>query len=271
MQVNSISNTSHVSKNISNVTKTNNTTSASFDSYMNQDKKVSLEDIFEQAAEKYNVSVDLLKAIGKQESNFNPNAVSRSGARGVMQLMPATAKGLGVTDSFDPTQNIMGGAKLISGLIKQYGGDTKLALAAYNAGSGNVRKYGGIPPFKETQEYVVKVMNYFKQNLDASGVSVNTNRVNNNSNTSEPISSGNVTVTNAPLEAMKGFYDTDTTKSMTVEELLDKLDEIFSYDDYLKMIDIMFGTTDEDNKTSNQQPYSQPGISSQIVGMFRGI
>ena len=116
---------------------------------------------FEEAAQTFGVDVKLLKSIAKQESNFTPTAVSRSGAMGVMQLMPATAESLGVTNAFDAYQNIMGGAKYISSLLTKYNGDVSLALAAYNAGSGNVAKYGGIPPFTETQNYVSKVIGYY--------------------------------------------------------------------------------------------------------------
>ncbi|MEG0978449.1 MAG: lytic transglycosylase domain-containing protein [Oscillospiraceae bacterium] len=123
-------------------------------------KTTSFDSIFEKASNKYGVPVKLLKAVAKAESGFNANAQSKAGAQGVMQLMPATAKGLGVTDSFDAQQNIMGGAKLLSQLLNKYNGNTELALAAYNAGPGNVAKYGGIPPFKETQNYVKKVMGY---------------------------------------------------------------------------------------------------------------
>ncbi len=131
-----------------------------------------MDDIFTRAAEKYNVPVELLTAIGKAESDFDPNAVSRCGAVGVMQLMPGTARELGVTNSFDPEQNIMGGAKYISQMLSRYDGDVRLALAAYNAGYPNVDKYGGVPPFAETQNYVQTVMRYMGRGVTAPGTSV---------------------------------------------------------------------------------------------------
>ncbi len=131
----------------------------------------SLESIFQEASQRYGVALNLLKAIGKAESNFNPTAVSSAGAQGVMQLMPATARSLGVADSFDARSNIMGGAKYFAGLLERYNGDTVLALSAYNAGSGNVEKYGGVPPFKETQNYIQKVLAYAGEDMDLSGIS----------------------------------------------------------------------------------------------------
>ena len=127
-----------------------------------------MDSIFQKASAQYDVPANLLKAVAKAESSFNPKAVSGSGAAGVMQLMPKTAEYLGVKDIFDAEQNIMGGAKYLSELIKKYDGNTALALAAYNAGSGNVAKYGGIPPFNETKNYISKVMSYAKEGMDTS-------------------------------------------------------------------------------------------------------
>ncbi|MBP3239033.1 MAG: lytic transglycosylase domain-containing protein [Oribacterium sp.] len=118
----------------------------------------SLDAIFKKASEAYGVPERILKTVAKYESDFKTTAVSKAGAMGIMQLMPSTAKSLGVKDPFDPEQNIMGGAKLLASNLKEFGGDLSLALAAYNAGSGAVKKYNGIPPYKETQNYVKNIM-----------------------------------------------------------------------------------------------------------------
>ena len=118
--------------------------------------------IINQCALEYGVDRSLVKAVIHAESGYNPNAVSRKGATGLMQLMPKTAQVLKVNDSFNPTENIRGGVRYLRFLLDTFKGDVTLALAAYNAGLSRVAKYGGVPPYNETRTYVAKVLSYQK-------------------------------------------------------------------------------------------------------------
>ena len=138
-----------------------------FNDYLKKNSQdIKYEDIFNQVSAQTGVSAQLLKAVAQAESGCRSDAVSSCGAVGVMQLMPATAKAYGVTDPFDAYENISGGAKLLSDLLEKYNGNVTLSLAAYNAGSGNVSKYGGVPPFKETINYIDKINKLHSNALD---------------------------------------------------------------------------------------------------------
>ncbi len=115
-------------------------------------------EIIKEASQAYGIDEDVIKAVIQQESSFNPQAVSSCGALGLMQLMPATAQSLGVADPFNAEENIMAGTRYLRDKLDEFNGNLALALAAYNAGSGAVRKYGGVPPYKETQAYVNKII-----------------------------------------------------------------------------------------------------------------
>lgn len=120
-----------------------------------------LDAIFNWASEQTGVDVNLLKAVAQAESGFDTNAVSSGGAMGIMQLMPATCSDYGVADPFDVSQNILGGAKVLSWMLDRYDGDLTLTLAAYNSGYGNVDKNGGVPPFSQTTSYINKVKSIY--------------------------------------------------------------------------------------------------------------
>lgn len=213
-------------------TSESNAGSTDFSSYLTETK--SLDDIFKQASETYGVSEDLLKAVAKAESNFNPDAVSQCGAQGIMQLMPSTATSLGVTDAFDAEQNIMGGAQYISGLLQKYDGDTSLALAAYNAGSGNVAKYGGIPPFEETQNYVKKVLNYMNEGVDTG-------------NTVVSVASSTDSAQAQPV--VESSVSSDAIKSTAFADD-NNIGDLFTYETYLKFLDEFF-RQEEQNQTQD--------------------
>lgn len=182
----------------------------------------SLDAIFKEASERYGVSEQLLKAIAYTESGFQADATSSAGAMGIMQLMPSTAQAYGVTNPYDAYQNIMGGAAVIQKLLQMFDGNQSLVIAAYNAGCGNVLKYGGIPPFTETQNHVKKVTA-----LMQSGVSV--------PNTTYPVSSlqGTDEATGASSSQTTGQQSensSDISETLTQRnaELLEEIKDIIS-------------------------------------------
>ena len=130
------------------------------------------ESIIQEAAALHGVDEDLVRAVIQTESGFKPKAVSRTGAKGLMQMMPATAKRMGVDDPFNPRENIMGGVKYLRLLLDKFKGNVPLALAGYNAGPRKVARYNGIPPFKETRGYVKKVLHEMAESEEQSGTQV---------------------------------------------------------------------------------------------------
>jgi hypothetical protein len=123
-------------------------------------------EIIVEAAKRFDVDAALVSAVIKAESDYNPRIVSNKGARGLMQLMPATAKRFGVTNSFDPAENIYAGTRYLRWLLKTFDGNADLAVAAYNAGEGNVWKYNGVPPFRETVNYINRISRHIRRALE---------------------------------------------------------------------------------------------------------
>ena len=161
--------------------------------------KNAFDQLIRQAAQHHGVSEGLVKAIMHTESGFNLHARSPVGAQGLMQLMPATARRFNVSNAYDPQQNIFGGVKYLSWLLKRFNGDTRLAIAAYNAGEGNVDKYGDVPPFRETRDYVKRVTSRY-QNLYASGLGT-------------PLSESNSNTPSGQVLAQSANYSTNTNNS----------------------------------------------------------
>ena len=161
--------------------------------------KNAFDQLIRQAAQHHGVSEGLVKAIMHTESGFNIHARSPVGAQGLMQLMPATARRFNVSNAYDPQQNIFGGVKYLSWLLKRFNGDTRLAIAAYNAGEGNVDKYGDVPPFRETRDSVIRVTSRY-QNLYASGLGT-------------PLSESNSNTPSGQVLAQSANYSTNTNNS----------------------------------------------------------
>lgn len=230
-----------------------------FDSYLN--KTYSYEEIINIASQAYNVPSDLIKSVIMMESSFDPNSTSYCGAMGLMQLMPVAAKEVGVSDAYDPVQNIMGGTKLLSQFLKKYDGDISLTLAAYNGGPGNVKKYNGVPPF--CQKYVEKVTGFMKNGVQVPKEYVT---VNLDSNTTTPVktyeSSNSFNQTGEIKPSMRDKYNysdaNKTPNANDIEEINDNDDisiltsslnfqmlEAFKhYNDYMRVLDLLDSSED---------------------------
>lgn len=227
---------------------TNSTTqtSSDFDSiYEQKTKELTLDEIFDNVSTEYGVDVNLLKAVAQAESGFDTNAVSSCGAMGIMQLMPETANSLGVEDPFDAEQCITGGAKMLSYLLDDYNGNVTLALAAYNAGSGSVQKYGGVPPYNETINYIDKINNILGGALSNDSRTIaGTSATDLSSVSSSSVPDGNtngVDFSNAIMGTgnvvVSISYDTveDMLKAKAYESSHNE-SPLFSYEDYNKLL-----------------------------------
>lgn len=226
----------------------------------NQSKTYNLDDIFEEAAKKYNVDANLLKAIAYNESRFQADVTSEAGAMGIMQLMPSTAKAMGVENAYDPYESIMGGAKLLNKLSEMFDGDTTLMIAAYNAGAGNVEKYGGVPPFKETKAYVEKVLNTLNQDIDTSNmqvtskaadsanVSYNANSIYNTNSAFNTISAYQVENTTAN-SILNNIYGSSNISSTEGEYTYSHYELLMTY--FQSMLDIIASMGDDGSSNSD--------------------
>jgi len=155
-----------IKERFADIAGTGNNTDASFQQTLNKaidEKENPFSELINTSSKKYGVDPNLVTSIIKAESNFNPNAVSKKGASGLMQLMPQTAKMLGVTNIFEPKENIEGGIRYFKSLLDEFNQNLPLALAAYNAGPDVVKKINDVPPIDETKNYVEKVLRYYKK------------------------------------------------------------------------------------------------------------
>jgi len=232
----------------SNTSETKSSQDVSFDNVYNSQTK-SLEDIFQNVSAEYGVPVKLLKAVAQAESSFDTNAVSGCGASGIMQLMPETAKSLGVEDVLDAQQNITGGAKMLAYLLDDYGGNTTLALAAYNAGSGAVAKYGGVPPYAETQNYINKINGILGGALEADTTNISIEKKSGVTSSSAALDPTSNTTSNTTLNTKITPVKIINTQSLATEA--------FSYERYLKFLELYesLNSKTDDSKVEEQVNY----------------
>lgn len=186
----------------------NSVTGASFDTVFNEiNSPDELNEIFSKAASNNNVDVNLLKAVAYAESAFDANATSSCGAQGIMQLMPFVSSDLGISNPYDPEENINGGAQILASLLDKYNGNVTLSLAAYNAGSGAVDKYNGVPPYTETNNYIEKINNLLSNALD------------NDSRTLDNLSPTDLKKANVDIEVPSASKFTEASNSRVNEQI----------------------------------------------------
>lgn len=234
MDITKITQSNNINTTSNEKSKIDNNTS-DFQNYMT--KSITLEELLNMAADKYDVPRDLVKAIVKTESDFTTTAVSHCGATGLMQLMPKTAAYLGVTDSTDPVQNVMGGTKYISQLIDKYDGNYSLALAAYNGGPGNVAKYDGVPPFCEG--YVEKVLSRMEEGVDVPLKMVTIDYTSNTSVVSKadaPSPTTPVSTTTSSIDEQSKSTESDTTNTFLSNQMLEAFN---NYANYMKILNLL--------------------------------
>ena len=279
MQVNTISSNTNINSTRTSSSSVNGR--GNFKSYLGETEE--LDAIFQKAAKKYGVDVNLLKSVARVESNFKPNAVSCVGAVGIMQLMPRTAKGLGVTNSYDAEQNIMGGAKLLSQLMKKYDGDIEMTLAGYNAGTGNVKKYGGVPPWKSVHKYINKVLGFYKKSGGGSTSPTKTGNANYNATTTGQTNGTTTTGSTTNQNVGEAYQQAGSAiKSEQLTAMLDALnqvsdedktaiDEVFSYDKYLKFIELFFKQQEEEKEEEDKQGNNSILTSASSLQMSNNV
>lgn len=210
-----------------------------------KEKTYNLKDIFAEAAEKYDLPQELLEAIGYHESRFKAGVTSSAGAMGIMQLMPQTAKAMGVKDAYNPYDNIMGGAKLLKNLSDLYKGDLKLTLAAYAAGTGNVAKYGGIPPFKETQDFVRDIYGMMENGKEYFDNSYNVTVSTKDDNAVKPASTGD------DIKAVGSQSVTNDALPFISDSIFTRSDYDILLEYYSMMLDIISGIGDDNSDDSD--------------------
>ena len=238
------------STNIDNSVNTSEKVNGEFDEIYDEavEKSESLDDIFKEAADKYGLDINLLMAVAKAESGFDTEAVSSCGAMGIMQLMPSVAESYGLTDPFDARQNIDAGANALSWLLNYYDNNVTLALAGYNAGCGNVDKYGGVPPFGETEAYINKINGFLGGSLsndswqiggssdtdlthansligEAEGITVNSETKGRMLTYGSNVTDGNIYTSNAT--------DGNTYTGLGISSTDEDLSYVLDYEDYL--------------------------------------